>query len=137
LKSGDELGDVVESRYLKAERSFSTEKNFGQHPTPVHAVIEMDKKKLVLLVTIFYPLTFVMIVAGFLAFILLLFNISFLVVGCMVFWFYFLSVAVVFSMIRKPLKMLGFYKLFLALLMAVGALAIISTVLVLMELWPA
>jgi hypothetical protein len=88
----------------------------------------MEKRKLILLTALFYPLALALVAAGFLAFIMLVLGMDVLVVGSVVLWFYFLSAVLVFSLSKRTLKILGFYNLFLALVLMVGLLSLFSAI---------
>jgi hypothetical protein len=81
-----------------------------------------------LFTALFYPLALALMAAGFLAFVMLVLKVDILVVGSAVLWFYFLNAALVFSLSKRTLKMLGFYNLFLALVLVVGLLALFSAI---------
>jgi hypothetical protein len=88
----------------------------------------MEKRRLILFAALFYPLAMALAAAGLLAFMMLCFGVDVLVVGSVVLWFYFISAATVFSLSKRALKMLGFYGVFLVLVLVAGALALLSTI---------
>lgn len=86
-----------------------------------------------LLAALFYPLTIALVAAGFLAFILLLIKVEMILVGSVVLWFYFVSILTVFLMSQKTLKIMGFYRIFLVMILSVGVLAILSVAVLLLK----
>ncbi len=87
----------------------------------------MDKKKFFIFLALFSPLSYIFVAAGFLAMIMLIVKIDVLAIGCTVFWFYSAGFLFYFYTNKQAFKNLGFYRVFLFMLLMALALALLST----------
>jgi hypothetical protein len=82
---------------------------------------------------LFYPFTVAAIAAGFLAFVMLVLKISMAAVSAIVLWFYFICAASIYLMSKQAIERLGMRRLFLGLILTISMLAILSSVLFILE----
>jgi len=78
---------------------------------------------------LFYPFTIATIAAGFLAFVMIVFEADILTVSTVVLWFYFACAASIYFISEQALKAFGVRGLFLGFIITIGILAILSAAL--------
>ncbi|MEW6592817.1 MAG: hypothetical protein AB1305_03955 [Candidatus Hadarchaeota archaeon] len=86
----------------------------------------MKKQNWPVLISLFYPLVLAFMAAGMLGFIMLLINVSTPVVAAFVTWFFFVCILSIYMISKKAIAALGYRRLYLAILIANGLLAIIA-----------
>jgi hypothetical protein len=89
----------------------------------------MEARKGVILMALFYPFTIATIAAGFLAFVMIVFEADILTVSTVVLWFYFACAASIYFISEQALKAFGVRGLFLGFIITIGILAILSAAL--------
>ena len=85
------------------------------------------------LLLLFYPFTLAMMVGGFIAFLMLLLKFPLPLVAMIVLWFCFSSFSAIYVISKRALEFLGFRKTFLMSVVMLGILAVLSTVMYLVE----
>ncbi|MEW6222716.1 MAG: hypothetical protein AB1476_05365 [Candidatus Hadarchaeota archaeon] len=86
----------------------------------------MKKQNWPVLISLFYPLVLAFMAAGMLGFIMLLINVNAPVVAAFVIWFFFICILSIYIISKKAISALGYRRLYLAILIANGLLAIIA-----------
>lgn len=81
------------------------------------------------MMALFYPFTIATIAAGFLAFVMIVFEADILTVSTVVLWFYFACAASIYFISEQALKAFGVRGLFLGFIITIGILAILSAAL--------
>lgn len=94
----------------------------------------METRKWPILVALFYPFAIATMAAGLVAFIMILLKLDLLVVSTVVLWFYFASAAAIYLISKDVLKTLGVNRFFLSFIITIGVLALLSAVLLGLEL---
>ena len=84
------------------------------------------------LVTLFYPLSIAAVSAGLMAFVMILMKMDPLLIGAVMLWFYFISTISIYAITKEALKAFGMQKLFLGLMLTVGAFAALASLLILL-----
>ncbi|MGQ9787999.1 MAG: hypothetical protein ACUVQM_01595 [Candidatus Hadarchaeaceae archaeon] len=84
-----------------------------------------------IIMALLYPLTIVSISAGLIGFLMLFLKMDPLLVATVVLWFYLFSTTSIYLITREALKMMNVNKLFLGLVITLGALSIASLLLLL------
>ncbi|KUO40295.1 MAG: hypothetical protein APZ16_06080 [Candidatus Hadarchaeum yellowstonense] len=80
---------------------------------------------------LFYPLTVVSISAGLIAFLMLILKMDPLLIATVTLWFYLISIVSIYLITREALKALRMQQVFLGLIITIGALAVMSLLLLL------
>lgn len=93
----------------------------------------MEMRKGPVLLILLYPFTLVTIAAGFLAFVMLVMRLDFLVVSSVVLWFYSICAASIYLITARALRKFGLHRLFLGFVSTFFILAVLSTVLFVLE----
>ncbi len=93
----------------------------------------MDSRRHAVLMMVFYPFSMATIAAGFIAFILLLLEISMPVISAVVLDFYAVSVVSIYLIFRRIIADLGVRKPLLGFVLTMSALAIVLTILIVWE----
>ncbi|KXB02177.1 hypothetical protein AKJ44_01235 [candidate division MSBL1 archaeon SCGC-AAA261F17] len=78
------------------------------------------------LIALFYPFTLLMIVAGFTAFVLLVFDFSTFFAATVALCFFSFSATILYLIFRPVIKLLNVRRIFLGLVVAADVLAILS-----------
>jgi hypothetical protein len=89
----------------------------------------MEARKWPVLAAILYPFATATMAAGLLAFVMILLKLDLLLIATVVLWFYFTSATAIYIISKKILRSLGLHKFFLSFTITIGALAILSAVL--------
>ena len=84
------------------------------------------------LAALFYPLSIATVSAGLIAFVLIVMRMDPLLIGAVTLWFYFVSAVSIYAITKEALKVFGVQKLFLGLMLTVGAFAAFASLLLLL-----
>ncbi|TDA33331.1 MAG: hypothetical protein DSO02_04345 [Hadesarchaea archaeon] len=86
----------------------------------------MIERKWSVFLLLFYPFSFVTVMTGLLAFLLLLAGVERRILVPCVLWFYFASFLSVYLMARRILRKFGFERLFFLSILTLGLLSLLS-----------
>jgi len=95
-------------------------------------VIGVDRSRTLVLTALLYPIAMMMVTAGLLAFVLLLFGVEFPQVSFTVLWFLSFGITALFVISRKILKSLGYEKIFVMIVAISWVLSILQSVVLLL-----
>ena len=87
-----------------------------------------------ILAALLYPLSTVTIAAGFLALVMIVFNIDVFLIGTVVLWFYFFSTVTIYAISKEALKAMGFNRFYVGFMVTIGVLATLALLLLLLGL---
>ncbi len=85
------------------------------------------------LLALFYPITVVVMAAGFIAFFMALLKQSPLFIGTVVIWLFFVSTTSIYVISKEAVRALGFRNIYLGIVITFGILAVLSLALLLLE----
>lgn len=94
----------------------------------------METRKWPILAALFYPFAITTMAAGFLALVMILLKLDLLIIATVVLWFYFAAASAIYMISKDVLKALGLHRFFLSLTAAVGVLALLSAILLLLRI---
>lgn len=89
------------------------------------------RRDLAILMIVLYPLCMLLLAAGFLAFVLSILKVEFLKISCMVWWFLFGGLAILFHVSREILRKLRLELILVVLLTITGIFGVLNLLLLL------